>query len=160
MSRPIEDPVKRFWRHVIKQDGCWEWGGPFSRGRAIMTVGRKNRQAARFSWEVHYGEIPEKMCVCHKCDNPRCVNPDCLFLGTRSDNNRDRDNKGRTSRGSSHASAKLNDHEVACMKKFIERNRHGCKEFASRWFGISKAQVFNIIGGYQRSSNGLQDTGG
>lgn len=36
------------------------------------------------------------MCVLHKCDNPPCINIEHLFLGTRTDNNRDRASKGRT----------------------------------------------------------------
>lgn len=47
------------------------------------------RTTHRIAWELIYGEIPTKMWVLHRCDNPSCVNPDHLYLGTRSDNFKD-----------------------------------------------------------------------
>lgn len=52
---------------------------------------RKNLidQAHRVSWRLHFGEIPPKTLVCHKCDVKLCVRPEHLFLGSYADNTRD-----------------------------------------------------------------------
>ena len=34
-----------------------------------------------------FGDIPEEMCVCHKCNIKNCIEPSHLYLGTSSDNN-------------------------------------------------------------------------
>jgi hypothetical protein len=86
---------------VNDSDKCWPWDGIIQRsGYGILKLGGpKNKfhgQAHRVSYELHYGSIPYGMLVCHKCDVPLCVNPEHLFLGTASDNNKDRARKGRT----------------------------------------------------------------
>lgn len=56
----------------------------------------RDKFAHRVEYEKVHGSIPDGMCVLHKCDNPPCINIEHLFLGTRTDNNRDRASKGRT----------------------------------------------------------------
>jgi HNH endonuclease len=79
---------------VIKGDG----------GRQAPTL-----SAHRVSWEMHFGNVPNGMCVLHECDTPACVNPDHLFLGTKQDNSDDCKRKGRTdtARGDANGNSKL-----------------------------------------------------
>ena len=58
----------------------------------------KHMLSHRVAWILANGEIPEGMCVLHKCDNPPCCNPNHLFLGTLNDNIQDCYSKGRISR--------------------------------------------------------------
>lgn len=77
-------------------DACVEWGG----WRDKDGYGRtKNWQGVhRRAWERANGAIPAGLFVLHRCDNPACINVDHLWLGTATDNNRDREAKGRSAR--------------------------------------------------------------
>ena len=100
---------------INKTTGCWEWQGSKRNGYGRMIIGsrtdgtRKSVSTHRLSYELHYGEIPQGMEICHKCDNPCCINPDHLFAGTRQDNIDDRERKGRNNppKGEKHAKAKI-----------------------------------------------------
>lgn len=91
----------RFWRHVEKTGGCWNWTAARNRkGYGTFTMPGKMRHvptlAHRVSWFLTHGKWPEP-CALHRCDNPRCVRPDHLFEGTKADNNADMRAKGRAS---------------------------------------------------------------
>lgn len=84
--------------------GCKNWTGFIgSHGYGVVStcIEKKFVQflAHRLAWEISEGSIPNKLCVLHKCDNPRCINVDHLFLGTQLDNISDMVKKGRHSRG-------------------------------------------------------------
>lgn len=94
-KRELLSPIY-FERRSKRQGECWYWhprDGKESYGQ--LRIDGKNWLAHRASWMIHFGEIPEGMMVCHKCDTPRCVNPNHLFLGTTKDNINDALNKNR-----------------------------------------------------------------
>lgn len=99
-AQKLKEVQSRFWSKVNKltESGCWEWTGSVNLP-PVLPYGRFTLngvvKAHRVSWILEYGKIPDGLCVCHKCDNPRCVRPDHLFLGTHKDNQQDCLNKGR-----------------------------------------------------------------
>lgn len=117
-KRPL---LERFWENVIVvQDlfSCWLWiGGKDTYGYGHIGDGDKLLLAHRLSWEIHNGPIPKNMCVLHNCvngDRGDCVRPSHLWLGTREDNNRDRDHKGRggAAIGENNSHAKLVEADI------------------------------------------------
>jgi len=105
---------KRLDRHVVKSSGCWKWTSWKSKQR-YGRISFRGQQliASRASWMAYRGEIPKGMNVCHTCDNPECTNPEHLFLGTHTDNQRDKIKKGRGHRNS------LTVEKVIIIKKKI-----------------------------------------
>jgi len=98
MNDRIKLAEARFWNYVAKlgDDDCWLWtAGHFAQGYGSFHFDGRSEKASRFSWMLHFGEIPGDKLVCHHCDTPSCVNPKHLFVGTIADNNHDRDRKGR-----------------------------------------------------------------
>lgn len=100
------------------ENGCLEWIGSktkFGHGRV-----RHNGLMVyphRLMYELANGvKIPDKILVCHRCDNPKCINPQHLFLGTYSDNMQDCISKGRfISRVPDHGTwQRYHNHECRC----------------------------------------------
>ena len=118
-------PEQKLWKNTtIPEDRskCWIYNRMTGEGYGDMSNRKVYRRAHRFSWELHYGPIPEGMYVCHKCDVRNCVNPDHLFLGTHQDNQIDKIKKGRSKhpRGSESGGAKLTEIQVLSIKKAIK----------------------------------------
>lgn len=87
---------QRFFSKIDQSKACWNWTSYKNQyGYGILKFNKNTWLAHRFSYEIHYGEIPPKMLVMHICDNRKCVNPDHLKVGTYLDNNLDTKNKGR-----------------------------------------------------------------
>lgn len=90
---------KRFLDKVDKSGDCWLWTGTLRKcGYGQIGFNGKVYRAHRVSYDIHNGEIPKGLIVCHTCDNPPCVNPAHLYAGTPMDNTTDMMLRGRHGR--------------------------------------------------------------
>ena len=145
MDKSITD---RFWNRVDKTALCWNWKTTRSDGYGhIRAENNKKILAHRLSWVMHNGDIPDKLCVLHKCDNPSCVNPSHLFLGTHADNMADMATKKR---GKSHSlvgsklwTSKLTESQVLWIRMW-SGIKYSQQSIADA-YGISQATISKII---------------
>jgi hypothetical protein len=80
---PPMTPEERFWSHVQKSEGCWEWTGSRSRnGYAVMGWKGKGEYARRISLDLAGVPVPRGKWIVHACRNSACVRPDHLAVVT------------------------------------------------------------------------------
>ena len=132
----------RFWANVDK-DGpvpehrselgpCWIWRGrigsdgygDFFQGSKIDNS-RRSVGAHRYSWVLHFAQIPDGLWVLHRCDNRSCIRPSHLFLGTAANNTADMMAKGRGGGGGKPLlTACQNGHPRTSANTLIDGNGH------------------------------------
>lgn len=77
----------RFKRRVLVTADCWFWNGTLMRnGYATFYNGVRRQLVHRYSYELHYGPIPDGMQVDHICHTRNCVNPKHLRAVTPKQN--------------------------------------------------------------------------
>lgn len=144
------DPIPiqaRFWSkvRVTSANDCWEWLAQRQNGYGVFRDGRM-KKAHRVAWELVNEQIPVGLHVLHSCDNPGCVNPKHLFVGTHSDNMKDRQKKGRANdfhgRGESHGGAKLTEVDVKVIREMAGSASH--RELGE-FYGVSRSLIGQII---------------
>lgn len=150
------DIRERFWEKVQKHGpyDCWIWSASANdHGYGKFGTGSKrdgsNRweHSHRVAWELTHGPIPERMFVCHRCDNPPCVNPAHLFLGTAADNSRDMISKGRHRvKNGGTASSKLSAVEAIRVHQRYATGTVSQKDLGKE-FGVSQSAVSSIVTG-------------
>ena len=129
----------RFWDKVlVKNDKiCWNWKASLdSMGRGqimIYWLGKQKKMiSSRVSYQLIFGDIPNNLCVLHKCDNPKME--DCRM-------------KNRESRGSKHPVSKLKEKDVLLIRRLslkgIKQNK------LSKRFNTCKSTI-SLIVNYKR----------
>jgi hypothetical protein len=157
----MENLPERIRKKVRMMDnGCIEWtgytngvppyGSIYVRG-SFKTGHVRYERVHRFVYREVVGDIPQRMFVCHTCDNPLCVNPDHLWLGTHSENMKDAYRKGRVAPPKQHMfgecnpNSKLTESQVRMIKQRLSEGESS--RSISRDFGVNKDTVLSIAHG-------------
>jgi len=142
VPKPKNTP-ETFWARVRKGDGCWEWTGGRDPDYGSLSYQGKKIRAHVLAWKLTYGDTNGK-CVLHKCDNPPCCRPDHLFLGSRSDNSRDKVLKLRQPKGEKISSSKLTYIQVNAAREAYRQKLLNIPELA-RAFQVDTSTLAKVI---------------
>lgn len=138
----------RFEAKVLPaSDGCHLWTGCTNRdgygifspgGNAVMVL------AHRAAWVLAGRPDPTPLCLLHTCDLRLCVNVDHLIVGTRVQNNADRDTKNRTARGERQGLAKLTEDDVHEIRALYATGRYRQVDLG-RLYGIDGSNISRLV---------------
>lgn len=123
---------------IEQSNGCIEWTAGRNR-KGYGVIRRNGRAAFATRWVMHllFGfELSSSKMVLHKCDNPPCINPDHLYLGTETENTRDKVSRKRHNFGARVPQSKLIDRDIVEIFK-LRSNGMDFTEIARR-FGVTK----------------------
>jgi len=82
-----EQFLKRYWSHVDKTEGCWEWYGVVDEcGYGRVGIYGMTRKVHRIAFFIGHEYLTDGMTVDHRCRNRSCVNPSHLELVPHSEN--------------------------------------------------------------------------
>jgi hypothetical protein len=143
-SSKLLPPEQRFWRHVEKTEGCWNWTAAIAENGYGVFESPVGQLAHRYSYFLAHGHIPKGLNVLHKCDNRACVNPDHLFAGTHAINSADMIAKNRAMSGERSPNSKLSEADVLSIRARYAPHQITVRQLA-REYDVSEAQITNIL---------------
>ena len=139
------DQIMRFWDKIEKTDSCWLWTGCKQDGYGRQTIADKQYIATRISYWMHFHKDPGELDVCHECNNRSCVNPKHLYLGTRSENQKQCIDDGRRNQhGSNNSKSKLRESDIP---KILELENALTLKQIGDLFGVSDSCIDFVFNG-------------
>lgn len=149
MELPEQIYIDHFHKQVTKTDTCWLWTGYRAKGgHGQFRFKSKNHYVHRLAYLFHHKTIDDSLCVCHKCDNPICVNPDHLFLGTMSENMKDKIAKNRHAKGDNGMLSILSEDNVIEIMRLYKTGQYSQAQLGRR-FKIGQTQISRIVNGHR-----------
>ena len=98
-GRPKRPAVERFWERVViidDEDSCWLREGSNNNGYSTFRNDDGDMVYAHiFSYELHFGPVPDGFQINHTCDTRNCIRPKHVYAGTQSQNIVDSIYRGR-----------------------------------------------------------------
>lgn len=135
-----------FWTRVdVGLPGsCWPWRASLNGdGYGQIRAGSRYHTAHRTAYALSTGADAGSLLVCHHCDNRPCCNPAHLYAGTKSDNERDKHLRGRTSHsGDGNPASKLTATQVAEIIELIMQGRTNTAIAAT--YGVHHSTISKI----------------
>lgn len=142
-----KNTLEKFEKNFSKADGCWNWtGATWITGYGRFNFNNKSEKAHRLSWAFYVGQIGKESCLLHRCDNRLCVNPDHLFIGSRADNNADKTQKNRQTKGADVNTAKLTSAKVIEIRESHEPTRNLAETYGVSYDHINKIKRREVWG--------------
>lgn len=125
----------------ITETGCQIWLRALAtKGYCQIWIDGHHKLVHRVTWELHYGPVPDGLCVLHRCDIPCCVNHAHLFIGTRQDNAIDASRKGRSvgfrRKGSNHPITNLTEVDVIAIRADQRKYKEIAKDYGIGETGV------------------------
>ena len=154
LGKPKPSTEERFWSKVDRggEDECWLWTGAIgqgNRGYAKFKADHSNVRVHRYSYELHYGKIPDGMLVDHVCHSRNCVNPSHLRLARPVENSRNRGGAAWSNPSGVRGVSRKGD-------KWLARVQDGAKTYrktfsrledAAEWVADKRLELFGAFAG-------------